>query len=304
MHPSNQLRIHLWIYFFIALSISAELLILNYLGLKIVSAGTSLAFIIISVCTLISAYYYFIRRDDLMIIFCNALPQLMCGSFAIGVGTYISAYMSMPLVDEKLIAIDAMLGFDWRNYMLLIDSTPWLANVLTFAYDSTAAQMVILLSLLFFQHSAHAQRVYIVLLFSGALTIILSGLFPAVGAYIFYHYDSTVMPSIPASARIHEEFFMALYHHTIDTITHPNAGVVTFPSFHTVFAVVLFYASLPYKWLRFPSFALNALMIAATPFNGGHYLADIIGGIIITVMGIYIAERILPRNVRSPLEKR
>ncbi len=69
-------------------------------------------------------------------------------------------------------------------------------------------------------------------------------------------------------------------------------GLIAFPSFHSAAAVLFAFAAWPVRWLRIPSLLLNALMLAATPIQGGHYFADTIGGICVALGAIAITWRL------------
>ena len=80
------------------------------------------------------------------------------------------------------------------------------------------------------------------------------------------------------------------------------AGIVSFPSFHTVMAVQFAYA---YRSLRlvFPTaIGLNALMIVSVPYAGDHYFIDVLAGAVIAIAGIAVARWIMQiqRLVRPP----
>jgi membrane-associated phospholipid phosphatase len=42
--------------------------------------------------------------------------------------------------------------------------------------------------------------------------------------------------------------------------------------------------------------ALNLALIASTPIDGGHYLADVVGGILIAVLAIVAVRRVVQRR--------
>jgi membrane-associated phospholipid phosphatase len=70
-------------------------------------------------------------------------------------------------------------------------------------------------------------------------------------------------------------------------------GTVTFPSFHAAAATLVTYAARGVPFVAMPLFALNALMIVSTIPEGGHYLVDVIAGVLIAVACI------LARAVRA-----
>ena len=69
-------------------------------------------------------------------------------------------------------------------------------------------------------------------------------------------------------------------------------GVVTFPSFHAAAAVLYAWALWPVCWIRWLALLPNAAMLVATPIGGGHFLADVIAGIIVAGLSILAAGRI------------
>ena len=77
------------------------------------------------------------------------------------------------------------------------------------------------------------------------------------------------------------------------TINMSFQGLITFPSFHSCAAIAFIYASFPFKKWRYVSCVVNTLMLLSTPFIGGHYLIDTIGGIIIASLIIVLVERLL-----------
>ena len=67
-------------------------------------------------------------------------------------------------------------------------------------------------------------------------------------------------------------------------------GVIAFPSFHTVGAILLMYAHRP----PMPSFSvvltLNVLMLLSVPSEGQHYLVDVISGAIVAAVSIVLVR--------------
>ena len=58
-------------------------------------------------------------------------------------------------------------------------------------------------------------------------------------------------------------------------------GIVTFPSYHTVLAILFVYTHRGLRWTFPPVAVLNGLMLAAIPSVGGHYVVDMIGGALV-----------------------
>ena len=77
-------------------------------------------------------------------------------------------------------------------------------------------------------------------------------------------------------------------------------GIITFPSLHAALAVILIAAFWPVPLARWISLVVNALMLAATPIDGSHYLIDILAGIGIAVGCIYAARALVARLTGKP----
>ena len=69
-------------------------------------------------------------------------------------------------------------------------------------------------------------------------------------------------------------------------------GIITFPSFHCVLAVLTAWALWPLRWLGPLAAAFNALVLVSTIPQGGHYLADILSGMAIglAVLALHYAS--------------
>jgi len=149
------------------------------------------------------------------------------------------------------------------------------------------------------RQTAHGQRFVMVGLITALITIVLATFYPAMGEHIYYHLAKTDFPNIfTASAWEHSEGLAALRDPNVTAITYPGPGIVMFPSYHAIMAGMLMYASLPFRWLRLIVIPANVLMLLATPSSGGHYLVDVIAGVVVLIISVALAERILPRSFK------
>ena len=62
-------------------------------------------------------------------------------------------------------------------------------------------------------------------------------------------------------------------------------GLISFPSYHTVLAVLLTHAHRRSK-LLIPIAAINGVMLLSIPLFGGHYLVDMIAGAAVALLAI------------------
>jgi hypothetical protein len=200
-------------------------------------------------------------------------------SMAGAILTYMATTPGLPLLDEQFTQMDRLLGFDWLDFYNAVQHRPGLSRLLGLAYGSLLPQIVV--AIVYFSTIGRHDRSYELwwtAFVTLAATAALSGLFPAAGT--FHHYglalDSAVLALRDGSV--------------VHFAVREMQGIVTFPSYHAVMAILLTYA---YRGTRFFKAAavLNGLMLVATPVYGGHYLVDLIGGGVITVLSIWAFRR-------------
>jgi len=205
--------------------------------------------------------------------------------------SYLAATSDRPFADPLLSHADAALGFDWLTWFHFVQTRPVLHNILTTAYISMVAQIAICLVALPLSGMAARNR-ELLACFAIALvpTIILFAFFPAESAWVYYKVEPGKVPEFLRALN-------ALRGGALPVIDLQRLdGLVTFPSFHTAAAVLLIYVSRGTRYL-FLSFVWNALMIVSTLTAGGHYLVDIIGGVIVALCSITLVRAIELRTL-------
>lgn len=247
-------------------------------------------------CMVVALIGRYLLKDTTVYGFGITMLQLHFASIALAWLTYLCARFNYPLHDETLIALDHMLGFEWRSLLHWMNAHPRVAIALSFCYLMFSKQIIILLCLLCaFKHMDRAKGYMMAFIISCALTAILSGLIPAMGAYVHYNLTEVDYANIfPAVPRVHEDVYVQLRDHRFNTLPwlYNIKGVVTFPSFHATAAVLFMYAGWPLVWIRWLVIALNLGMIASAPIDGGHYLVDVIAGVAIGILSLVLVTRI------------
>jgi len=266
-------------------------------------SGIRVFFYIYGFFLALSLFYRFVRRDDTIYLFGQIATQWLTAAALLGVLSYVSARLNLPLTDKTWIAVDHALGFDWRAYIAWIDHYPFLTFLSSAAYISSGPQMMAIVVVLFlYKKIAHMQRFLLAFLFTGVVTIFFAALFPAVAGYVHYNIDLSQYHNLhPIAARIHEAPYLAMRNHTTDVLTFPMQGIITFPSFHSALAIVLIYASLPVRWLHAIAIPLNILVLFATPVDGGHWLIDVLGGVAIAFAVIYFIDKRFRQRAGEPI---
>ena len=143
----------------------------------------------------------------------------------------------------------------------------------------------------------HAQQFLTANLVSFFVGLPLFALLPAVGPW--YGYHTSARPD-----QLGSQATLLLIRHSGPCQYHVPAGIVCFPSFHVVWAILCARALWSFRLLRIPAVILAAMIILSTVTTGEHYILDLIAGAIIAVIAIYAAERLskIQQTPSSPVE--
>ncbi|HEX2885554.1 phosphatase PAP2 family protein [Vineibacter terrae] len=210
---------------------------------------------------------------------------------------------NQPLIDSTLAGLDHALGFNWRTHVEWLAQYPTAVELLRYAYLSIFYQPFILMY--FMIMAQDAQRLYTftnAMLLSMVILTVAVFFFPASGPYEHYHGGTL---DLRGSHLV-----------TADTATEPLAlmrsgepeqalkaggvGLVYFPSFHTICAMIFIWAAWPTRIVKWVMLTANILMLAATPMHGSHYLVDMIAGAAVAAVSIWIVRRIVRSAPPSP----
>ncbi|GAB5507070.1 MAG: hypothetical protein Rhirs2KO_22330 [Rhizobiaceae bacterium] len=215
------------------------------------------------------------------------------------VSTYAAISLDMPLADQRLIAMDNAIGFDWLRFIEYVDRQAWLARILQHSYESFALQLLVLPALLVVigksERGYGLVVAYAVLCF---LSSFISVWFPALGAYPTFQLSAAAMQNIDAHfGYFFVDQFNAVRDHGAFTISLGSAaGIITFPSVHAGVALVCSWAAWGSIWLRLPFLLLNIFMALSAISHGSHYLVDIVAGVAVAILAIAITSLVIFRR--------
>ena len=204
--------------------------------------------------------------------------------------TYMGTAAGYPLIDAYLGAFDKALGFDWLAHVAWVNATPWAIMLFNEVYTSILSAMMAVLGLLVVMR--RFDRIRELLLINGSLGllgIVFCTFLPAIGAYAYYSPAVELVGNIPSAAgRYHLEHFNGVRSGDLLSFTYRETiGIITFPSFHTIVPVLLLW-SLRRTWAFWPALPVSVIMIASTISIGGHHLADIVAGIALCIISIWL----------------
>jgi hypothetical protein len=239
-------------------------------------------------------FYDRVRRDEKLSAMLMGTAFLVAFSAAFSLLNYLLLTIAGPRVDGVLAAIDRSMGFDWVTVMTIMARHPIANLVLRLCYMSVLPQIALLIIALAW--SARCENVFrlCVSVAAGAFaTVFFWTLFPSFGAFSVYDLPPSVANHL--SLALDSRYAHDLVHllATGPGFISPTSakGLVGFPSFHGALAMLVAWYARPLKYLRWPAVALNAVVLIATPIQGGHHLIDLGGGLIVAAIAILVASR-------------
>ncbi len=183
------------------------------------------------------------------------------------------ATTARPFADVSLAQCDSFLGLSGAVLIECVNQYAWLAKGLTIIYASALLQTIFGLAYLAYRRQERRLNVYVMRFIGCALLTALGfWLLPAEGTCVTYRLP---IPDYYAAT-------LQQLHHLRSgwfSLEGP-AGIVTFPSFHCIAAVLT--ASMFHRSRLFLPFAiLNALVVVSAVTVGYHYFTDVFGGLLV-----------------------
>lgn len=198
--------------------------------------------------------------------------------------SFLCGMLDRPFQDARFVAIDQALGFDWPRWAKAVTTRRWLEWLLIAAYFSYVPHFVLALSLNALRgREARSRELLWQIVVAFVLTMLLFAWLPAAGPWAHFAVADK-LDSFPV------RYLAVLRSHGLQALDVLQVeGVVTFPSFHAVYVVLLTYVHRGHKRLLPTAAAINTAMLVSLPAPGGHYLIDIIVGLIIGIVAIAAA---------------
>lgn len=230
----------------------------------------------------IALFYRRTNRNQRIANAAEACAQLIAFTAAASVLSYAVTATNAPALDATFARADAAIGFEWARWTAGVRARPLLSYALAVAYASLLPQMIGLTMVSGLLSRRRADTFLWAVSISGLITVVFSGFFPALGND----------PNAP-----HAPHFLALRAGGLPEMDlGESEGLISFPSYHTVLAILLAWGMRPegHERLR-PVFAasclVNGAMVVSVLSEGGHYLVDAFAGAAIAAVTIVLVER-------------
>jgi membrane-associated phospholipid phosphatase len=235
----------------------------------------------------LGALYYWSRGVDCFMLCLRALAILVGTTAVFGPLTYTVATLRWPWVDSQLAACDAALGLSAGALVTWTGQHPAFDLLMRLVYSSVFPQIIAVVVVLGFAADRRLDVFLIRFMLGGLLTSAIFAFLPAQGTCVYFHqptpdYYVVVLNELNRLRR------------GVAFVSWRDAqGIITFPSFHTIWAVLLI-AAFRGRWLFWPIAVLNSLVLLSCVTTGMHYFVDVLGGLIVTAIVIVATRPLLP----------
>ncbi|SDR48335.1 phosphatase PAP2 family protein [Pseudovibrio sp. Tun.PSC04-5.I4] len=252
---------------------------------------TSIAVFVIFIAA--AKYYYSSRKEIKIATAFKATAHLILYTCVGSIFNHLLVLTGRPLIDGILASWDRALGFYWPEFIVKAQSIAWLDWISSVAYNSSLPQIaVVVLVLSFSGRQEKLDKVLNAFVISSLITILFWAMYPLFGSFVYYSLTDEVS-AIPGLVvdRANVDQILQYRSNNWDTLRMDRlTGLIAFPSFHTVMAVLTIYAFWNVRFVFLPVFLLNVLVLISVPIDGGHHLVDVAAGIIVASLVIAFVE--------------
>jgi PAP2 superfamily len=265
----------------------------------IVWASFRLPFLAIAGVALLGLAYRGLNRDERIAAIYFVIAQMILFSYFAVFDNYLALELHRPLIDELLAGLDRALGIDWWAYVILAKSNPFMGRVFTYAYQSSMLQLIaVILFLGSTRRFARLDRLTLAFMIGGLVTIAVWVLFPNFGALALHYAQGLPDPPFHLSVSKRDAMgLLALHAGQLPPLRQADlTGLIGFPSFHTVMAVLTIYALWGIRFIGPLALAGNTLVLLSIPADGGHHVVDVAGGILVAFLAIGAAGALLRQH--------
>jgi len=248
-------------------------------------------------------FYDRIRKDERLAAMLFGTSFLIAMSASFSLMNYLLLTVAGHRIDLPLAAIDRALGVDWPALMAFIAHYPRTNLVLQLVYLSVLPQIALLIPALGLK--GKPEQIYALCLSVSAGAAIAIGtwtLAPSFGAFSVYDLPPNVAGHLALALDGH--YAKALIHllATGPGRISPNdaQGLIGFPSYHAVLALLVVWYARKLPVIRWLALGINAVVLVATPIQGGHHVVDVLAGFVVAMLAILLAEAALRFAAKAP----
>jgi PAP2 superfamily len=192
-----------------------------------------------------------------------------------------AARTGMPLQDANLARLDAAFGVSVPG-MMKWTSHHLLGTLLNWSYVLLVPMLPVAIFVPGLAGKWKDARVFVVAnMMAFAIGLVAFALFPAVGPWYGYHFAGTA-PQIRCQSDLLLLRIPGPY--SVDAV-----GIVCFPSFHVIWAILWARALWGFRFFRIPIALLSGVIVLSTMTTGWHYFSDVLAGAIVAILSLVAA---------------
>lgn len=201
-----------------------------------------------------------------------------------------------PGIDAWLAVIDSLFGYHWPDAIALSAQYPQVNELMRWSYNSTSFQVALVavgLGLTGRRHTLHAMMLAVAL--SSLTTVIFWALFPSLGPSTLHTLPAELLAAVhPVVDPTYGDEIATLMREGVRKLSPDEfRGLIAFPSFHTIMALIATYYARKMRWLLLPLLMVNLLIFPAVLVHGGHHLVDIPAGLAVFALAAFIAQKMV-----------
>lgn len=244
---------------------------------------------------LLGQFYRLWRKDERLAATLIGAGAFILFSLVGALFNYLLLPVKFPLIDEQLLVLDAAMGYSWQSMVEWAAEHPTLSLVLRYVYFSSLPQLIITVLVLGFTGRLQSLWEFLTVgIFGVMLCMVIWFFFPSLGptTLMTISRDVVANASLGVTPAYGAELLrLAEFGETFLTPT-KVLGLIAFPSFHTVMALmaVTYLWQVPY--LRWVALAINIMMIPAILIHGGHYAVDLAAGLVVFIVTYQWVKRL------------
>ncbi len=198
---------------------------------------------------------------------------------------------NLHMADDRLMAWDLALGFDWLAYSKALTASPLVTKILFFAYNELtySGLTVLAVVLILMNNRRRALEIIYLVVVTAIICILVAMAFPAKATMALLADQELLSRFQIGTGVLHVEQLMQLRGDgSIFMKSDDMQGLISFPSFHTCMALIIAWCARGRWYSAFTGAVIAAAIIAGTPIFGGHYLVDVLGGMVVTALSVLL----------------
>ena len=237
-------------------------------------------------------FYDRIRKDERLAAMLLGTSFLIAMSASFSVLNYLLLTVAGARIDAPLATLDRALGVDWPALMAFVAHYPRANMVLQLIYVSVLPQIaVLILALGFLGRPDQIYRLCLSVAAGAAVAIAVWAVAPSFGAFSVYDLPANVSShlALALDGRYAHQLVGLLANGPGRIAPGAAKGLIGFPSYHAVLALLVVWYARPLPVLRWLALGIDAVVLVATPIQGGHHVVDVLAGFAVAALAVWFA---------------